>query len=684
MNGSVTSDRSSRWRRWAGRVLLGSVWLALAAPAPAAAAAKKVVVLGIDGMDPKLLQTFVDQGRLPNFKALMAEGDFRPLQTTMPPQSPVAWSTFITGMDPGGHGIFDFIHVNRAKMSPYSSMAEAAQGGGSINIGSWSFPTSGGQVRLLRKGKAFWQMLGDHGVRSTIFRMPVNFPPVKAPGHALAGMGTPDILGSMGTFSFYTDDRGNWPAVVAGGEIYEVGVTNQKVLAKLHGPANTFRRFPTEESLRLRRKGRDVNIEYEPPQMTQDFVVYLDATAGAAKFVVGDEEFILKEKEWSDWVPVAFEAIPWLVTVRSTARFYLKQLSPHFELYVSPLQIDPKKPVMPISRPSSWSSQLCAKLGYFYTQNLPEDTQAFNNGVLTAREFWEQMLLVYEEQSRALDYLLDHQDEDFLFVYFGTVDQGCHMLWHFMDPQHPAHVQDDVLKDAIAQLYEKLDSRLGRVRQALDKNATLIVMSDHGFGPFYWGVNLNTWLLERGFITLKDPSRQESGEFFSNVDWSRTKAYAAGLNGLYVNLKGREKEGIVEPGAEYQALLDELETALKAMRDPSHDGPVVTLTLRPGRDFHGPEKDQGPDILVGYNRGYRCSWDSPLGKFPKEIFVENRSAWSGDHCIDNRLVPGILVTNRRITSASPSLADLTVSVLDEYGIAQPEGLIGKDVLEPKP
>jgi predicted AlkP superfamily phosphohydrolase/phosphomutase len=648
-----------------------------------AAANKKVIVLGIDGMDPKLLQTFVDEGRMPNFKALMREGDFRPLQTTMPAQSAVAWSTFMTGMDPGGHGIFDFIHVDRSKMAPYSSMAKANPSGHAIQIGSWSFPTSGGGVQMLRKGKTFWQTLGDHGFRSTIFRMPVNFPPVKAVGRALAGMGTPDIVGSLGTFSFYTDHRGDWPQVVSGGEIYEVVVHGNRVNARLKGPPNPFRRLPTTQSLELREKGRAVSIDYENPKMTQEFVVYLDPTAGAAKFLVGDQEFILKEKEWSDWVRVKFEAIPHLITVSSAARFYLKQLSPKFELYVSPLQIDPEDPVMPISQPADWSKHLCSELGRFYTHNIPEDAQAFNQGVLTGREFWDQMMIAYEERSRALDYLLSHQDEDLLFVYFGTVDQGCHMLWHFMDPEHPAYVHDEVLKDGIAKLYEMLDGRLGRVRSALAKDTVLIVMSDHGFAPFYWEVNLNTWLLEQGYIVLKDPSKQESGEFFSNVDWSRTRAYAAGLNGLYVNLKGREKGGTIAAGPDYEALVDQLEEALLAMKDPGNGRSPVSLVLRPRRDFRGPEKEKGPDILVGYSRGYRSSSDSALGLFPKSIFADNKNAWSGDHCIDYRLVHGILVTNQRITSPTPTLADMTVSLLDEYGIAPSKELIGKDVLEPK-
>ena len=473
------------------------------------------------------------------------------------------------------------------------------------------------------------------------------------------------------------------PPSVSGGEIYEVSVKSNRVDAQLNGPVNTFRRFPSKQSLELIEKGRAVPVEYENPKMTQDFVVYLDRKAGAAKCVVGDQEFILREKEWSDWVHVEFEAIPHLIKVSSAGRFYLKQLSPKFELYVSPLQIDPEDPVMPISHPADWSKQLCAELGRFYTHNIPEDTQAFNHGVLTAHEFWDQMIFAYEERSRALDYLLKHQDEDFLFVYFGTVDQGSHMLWHFMDREHPGYVQDEVLKDGIAKLYEMLDGRLGRVRESLGKDTALIVMSDHGFAPFYWEVNLNTWLLEKGYITLKDPSKQESGEFFSNVDWSRTRAYAAGLNGLYINVRGREKNGAVTTGPEYESLMDELEKALLAMNDTRNGRSPVSLVLRPRRDFKGPEKDKGPDIMVGYSRGYRSSSDSPLGVFPKAIFVDNLSPWSGDHCIDYRLVPGILVTNRRITSQTPTLADLTVSLLHEYGIAPSKEMIGKDVLEPK-
>ncbi len=647
------------------------------------AASKKVMVLGIDGMDPKLLQTFIDQGRMPNFKALIAEGDFRPLETTMPPQSPVAWSTFMTGMDPGGHGIYDFLHVDHEKMQPYFSMAQADPGGAPINIGSWSFPTSGGGVTMLRKGTTFWQMLGEHGLRSTIFRMPVNFPPIKAPGRALAGMGTPDVVGSQGMFSFYTDHRKDFPPTVSGGTIYDVTVQSNRVEAKLYGPPNTFRRFPSKESLDLIEKGRDVTIQYENPSMTESFTVYVDRKAGAAKFVVGEQEFILKEKEWSDWIHADFEAIPHLITVGSVGRFYLKQLTPNFELYVTPLQIDPGNPFMPISQPASWSKDLCSELGIFYTLGIPEDAQAYNHGVLNAREFWDQIMIVYNERSRALDYLLDHQAEDFLFFYFGTIDQGCHMLWNFMDPQHPGYVQDDVLKDGIAKLYELIDGRLGRVRQSLGKDATLIVMSDHGFAPFYWEVNLNTWLLEQGFITLKDPSKQESGEFFSNVDWSRTRAYAAGLNGLYVNLKGREKNGIVAAGAEYDGLMDQIDKALLAMRDPRNNNQPVSLALRPRRDFKGAEREKAPDILVGYSRGYRTSSDSPLGLFPKNVFVDNKSPWSGDHCIDYRLVPGVLVSNRRITSHTPTLADLTVSLLREYGIKPPKDLIGKEVLTTK-
>lgn len=637
---------------------------------------KKVLILAVDGLDPKLLEEFVQAGVLPHFERLISEGDFKPLQTTMPPLSPVAWSTFITGMDPGGHGIFDFIHRDPVTMMPYLSMVEAGESAGGLNLGSWVIPLGSGSLELLRKGPAFWQILEEHGIPTTVFRMPANFPPVSSSGHSLSGMGTPDILGTPGMFSFYTDRPPPNAQDFSGGRVFEVEVVDNTVQARLLGPPNDFRRVPQENS----GAGFRADPESVAPDLAIDFTVYLDPDEEVAKFVVQDEEFILKEGEWSDWIPMEFEAVPYLVSVSTIGRFYLQQVRPYLRLYVTPLQIDPIEPAMPISTPEDWSRRLARDLGYFYTQELAEDTKAFDQGIFTGHEFWEQAQFVFREQRRALEYALGNFSEGLLFFYFSGVDQGSHMLWRYMDEQHPNFSHDEQLMWGIQTLYQQMDEVLGEVLAAVDESTTVIVMSDHGFAPFNRGVNLNSWLLEKGYVKLKDPT-QRGSPLFLNVDWSETRAYAFGLNGLYVNLRGRERNGIVTPGDAYQRLLDELEADLLAMTDPDNGQSAVTLVVQTHRDFQNKNLDRGPDIIVGYNRGYRSSWESPLGEFSWEIFADNDKPWSGDHSMDYRLVPGVLISNRRITLENPALYDLTVAVLDEYGISKNAEMIGQDTLE---
>ena len=642
---------------------------------------RRVIVLGIDGMDHRLLNQFIDEGRLPNFARLAATGGVARLETTMPPLSPVAWSTFITGMHPGGHGIYDFLHRDPLTAEPLESIYQIAPPGRSLSLGSWVIPLSGGEVVAQRKGTAFWELLEDAGVDTIVFRMPVNFPPVESAGRSFSGMGTPDILGTHGTFTFFTDYPPDNMNTMTGGVVQLVDVVNNRVSAQLTGPQNTFRRFPRSDA---RLRPATGSVEYESPDLTVDFEVHLDPDAGAAKFVVQDTEFVLNEGEWSDWVSVDFEAIPYLVSVGASARFYLLDIRPDFKLYVTPLQIDPINPVLPVSTPDDWSAEIADSIGRFYTQELPEDTKAFQEGIFSGREFWEQSQFVYREQRLAFDYMLDSFDDGLLFFYFSSVDQGAHMLFHYMDAEHPLHEQDELLAQGIRTLYEEMDEVVGQLLEFIDaeddQDTTLIVMSDHGFSPFYWGINLNTWLLEEGYVTLRDPSRQGQMPLFLNVDWERTTAYAVGLQGLYVNLQGREGRGVVPP-SEYEATLDKLEADLLAMRDERNGNAPVRLVFRTHDEWEGADLTDAPDIVVGYDWGYRTSWDSPLGQFPRDIFVDNDETWSGDHSIDYRLVPGVFLSNRQITMDTPALYDLTVTVLDEFGVPPLPEMVGEDALE---
>jgi len=622
--------------------------------------AKKVVILGIDGMDPQILKGFAEKGLLPNFSKLMADGDFKALQTTMPPLSPVAWSTFITGMDPGGHEIFDFIHRDPKTIMPEFAMARTIPSDWTVTLGSWVIPLRGGRIESMRRGRAFWELLEEQGVPTTVYRMPSNFPP-KSEGHTLSGMGTPDILGTPGTFSFYTDQPPPGSEEISGGRVFQVAVRDHKVDAQLLGPENSFRT--------------------SGGNMTVPFEVFLDPEQPVAKLLVQDHELVLREGEWSDWVRVDFEALPYVVGVSAIGRFYLQQVRPSFKLYVTPLQINPEDPAMPISEPEDWVADLQRELGYFYTQELPEDTKAFSAGIFSGEEFWEQSQFVFRESRRALDYALRNFKEGLLFFYFSSVDQGSHMLWSYSDEKHPGFRRDSKLSGAIQTLYQEMDEALGKVMRSIDDDTTLIVMSDHGFNPFYWEVNLNSWLVEKGYVHLNDLSLRDGVTLYQNVDWSRTEAYALGLNGIYVNLRGREGNGVVSRGAEYDSLLDRLEADLLAMVDPRNGNHPVTLVTRTRRDLKGTNPDTGPDLIVGYNRGYRSSWKSPLGEFPREIFIDNRDPWSGDHSVDYRLVPGVLLSNRTISMEKPALYDLTVGVLDEFGAEKLPAMIGKDCLD---
>jgi len=653
-----------------------------AVPARPSGKSRKVLVLGIDGMDPNLLRKHMDAGEMPNFARLIAQGGFRPLQTSTPPQSPVAWSNFITGMDPGGHGIFDFLHRDPATIQPFLSMSKTQGAAHRLNLGSWSLPLSSGKALQLRKGKAFWQVLGEHGIPATIYKMPANFPPVPFKGKSLSGMGTPDLTGSQGgSYTFFTSRHLENEKEITGSKVELIEVRDNRVEVKIVGPANEFRRVPASENEGQELLTGESETRLKNPKTTIDLRVFLDPEEPVAKFEIQGQEFILKEGEWSDWIHLEFKMIPGLASVRAVCRLYLQKVRPDFRLYLSPHQIDPENPALPISTPGDWSRDLAERVGLYYTQGLPIDTKALSHKIFSGFEYWELSSFMLREQLRALDYLLETFERGVLFFYICNIDQDSHMLWRYQDPQHPAYDTTTGPTDGIATRYREMDEMLGRVFEKMGDDTDLIVMSDHGFSPFYWEVNLNTWLLDKGYVVLKQRWRQEQCRNFDEVDWRHTTAYALGLNGVYVNRKGREVYGVVDSDKGYQDKLNELEKDLLEMQDTERKEHPITQVIQTRRDLHGGNTGIGPDIIVGYNRGYRVSWKSPMGEFPKEHFPANLDAWSADHCVDSRVVPGILVSNRKITMESPALYDVTAAVLALYGISPLPEMLGKNCLE---
>ena len=619
-----------------------------------------IIVLGIDGLDYAMTRQLVEAGRLPNFRRLADSGTFGPLETSLTPQSPVAWSNFITGLDSGGHGIYDFLHRDLERDPPlpfgwpYQSMTKETPVGRSLTLGGWSFPLSGGEIQLARYGTPFWKLLDDNGIDSTLLRMPANYPPVGAGARELSGMGTPDLGGTPGEFTFFSTDRRQFMKKdVSGGNIYPAdiidGVFNGTLYALTDNP------FTLEEA----------------DAVGADFTVFIDPVNPVAKIMINDQELILQEGEWSPWVSADFELVPYVMSISGAVRFYLKSARQDFGLYVTPIQIDPLNPGSAISYPDSFASELGYATGRYYTQEMPQDTKAVQWGVFNLDEYLTQVRLTRAETTTQYKHLLDNWDGGFLFSYFGSVDQTSHVMWGLTrDPEHPAYVADthDPYHDVIPALYEEFDALIGYTLDRIPDNTLLVIMSDHGFGSWRRTFHLNTWLHENGYMALQRRTRLPIREFFSGVDWGKTQAYSVGISALYLNLRGRESQGMVAPGDREELLL-QLEHDLLATLDPKTGKPAISRVFIRDRDFHDRGNlEIGPDIIVGYAPHVRGSGNGALGGLAAEFITDNIDDWSGSHIWDPAAVPGVLLTSRALSRPASSLQNLAAALLAEYGI----------------
>jgi predicted AlkP superfamily phosphohydrolase/phosphomutase len=614
------------WDMQADRGCVTALLLMLATAACGHRPARQVIVIGVDGMDP----AFVERhwADLPNLVRLRDRGSFARLQTTTPPQSPVAWSTFITGLDPAQHGIFDFVHRDPGTLEPFLSMGETRAPRFTIPLGPYELPLTSPQVVSLRKGRAFWELLEERGIPATIIHMPVNYPPVKA-GEALAGMGTPDLRGTQGTFAYYSDGLGVEEGTVPGGRILRAEVTGGHAELSVEGPPNSLRK----------------DHRYAAVTLTVD----IDPQQPWARLASGDAAAIVREGEWSEWLPVDFALIPHLASVHGMFRVFARQLHPRLELYVSPVNADPLSPDLPISEPAHFSREIARRIGRYTTLGIPEDTSALRQGAFNLQEFLAQSRMVLNDERKLQDESLTRFQEGLLFFYFSSVDQNSHVLW--------GHHEAELLG-----FYRAVDDAIGEaIRRKPD--AELMILSDHGFAFFDRAVGLNNWLAENGFIALANGTDE--------IDWTRTKAYAMGLNALYVNLSGRERFGIVQPGNERDAVIRGLREKLLAWRDPKNGSVVVEAVS----DTHA----SSPDLIVGYGRGYRASWQTGIGGFSKTALEDNVDAWTADHCINAADVPGVLFTSRRVRVSDPALKDLPVSLLTLFGVKPATGMTGRSV-----
>ena len=613
------------------------------------ASVKKVIFLGLDGLDPKLTDRFLAEGKLPNLARLKEQGSYSRLRTTFPALSPVAWSTFATGVNPAKHNIFDFLNRNMKSYVPELAAAKVHKPGRILKIGRLRIPLSPSHVELKRKSQPFWKILGQQQIGSTIIRVPITFPPDKFNGRLLSAMSTPDLRGTQGSFSQFTTRIGE--ATFESGSRYPLTRTETGFEGMLEGPDDVLLENggPMRIPLRIRVEGKTPMLEIQ------------------------DASYKLEPGVYTPWVKLKFKAALG-IKVNGIARFLVTETTPHFSLYVSPIQIDPEKPALPISHPPYYAAYLAKLIGAYSTLGMAEDTWALNEGVIDEDEFLKQSYLLMEEREAMFRNALAKTRRGVVACVFDTSDRVQHMFYRFLHEDHA----DSRHAGTIADLYQRMDRLVGLALDHVDPDTVLFVLSDHGFCSFRRGINLNAWLRDNGYLVMEEGAT-ESGRYFKGVDWSRTRAYTLGLGGLYLNLKGREAQGIVNPGAEAEGLKQELIQKLQKLRDEERDTIGIRAVYATNALYRGPYLAEAPDLIVGYNEGYRTSWDAAVGKVTAGVFEDNCKAWSGDHSVDPELVPGVLFSNRKIEAQDPGIEDMAPTVLQLFGVARPAWMEGRPV-----
>jgi predicted AlkP superfamily phosphohydrolase/phosphomutase len=700
------------------------VLLALLAT-PVAAEGPKVIVLGFDGVDARYTERWMNEGKLPNLAKLRAEGTFRALRPTVPAQTPVSWSTFTTGIDPGRTGIFDFLRRDPKTYLPvfaafdetkepflmgdrnpiafslgvllafvliaavWFAIKRRRSAGPAIVLGiglvlagavfvavKKYIPTHRPGVINRRQGIPFWEAASKAGKKAVIVHVPVTFPATDFDeGHMLSGLGVPDVSGRVGKPFFFTSelDRQKSGSNEFSIEVVQLEDNKGVIQTTIQGPPN--------------------KLFDDPPYIAIPMTVTVADDRNSVQIEVSGQKLTLKPGQWTGWVEFVFPFNP-LIKIRGISRFHLLASQPEVKLYLSPINFDPRSlpPGFRISTPEKWAPQVAKDLGLYKTLGWQIDTWAISEGFATEQIFWDDMAWTVTQSRKMFNTFLA-SDNDLVVQCFEFPDRVGHVFWRIVDPKHPAYDAKLAAEwgDALLKSYQLMDAIVGDAMAAAGKNhAALIVLSDHGFASFRKSVNYNTWLVINGYMTLRSGVQAkeknvemlfDQGQFWENVDWSKTRAYAMGLGEVYVNLEGREAHGVVKPGAEYDALKLELKQRLVAMQDPETAEYPVRRVLAREEVYRQFDPNMIPDLFVLNNDGYRVSWQTSLGGIPKNVLEPNKGVWSGDHCsVDPEIVKGIFFYNRRLTTdRAPYIADVYPTVLGLLGVKNPYALDGVEL-----
>lgn len=619
---------------------------------------RKLIFLGLDGLEPDLVERYLAEGKLPNLAALRKQGRYSRLRTTFPPLSPVAWATFATGSNPGKHNLFDFLNRNLRSYLPELSSSRVHQPSKVLKVGGWRIPLSKPTVEMRRKSRPFWSLLGDNRVSSTILRVPITFPPEPFEGRALSAMCTPDLLGTQGSFQVFTDARADTVFEEAGA-CYALAGSGDTWTGEIRGPENSIR--VSSGSLRI------------------PFRLQLDRKSGSGRIQIGRTTHELPADRCTPWIRLTFRA-GLGIKVSGIGQFRLAAVEPNVRLYLSPIAIDPEKPALPISHPACYAPYLAKLLGDYSTLGLAEDTWALNERVIDEDTFLEQANQICSEREAMLEATLDRTRKGLVACVFDTPDRVQHMFYRYLEPSHPAHrANGNSLQryaGTLEELYMHMDRIVGSTMRHVDDETVLFVLSDHGFKSFQRGVNLNAWLEQEGYLAVREETREEG--YLRGVDWRRTRAYSFGLAGIYLNLEGRESRGIV-PRSEAQRLAREIAGKITGLADPARAAVAVNRGYAKHDVYTGPYVSAAPDVVVGFSPGYRSSWGVAIGKVGGPVFEDNTKAWSGDHCVDPPLIPGVVFCNRDFDAEQPGIEDMAPTAMRLFGYEPPAHMDGTDL-----
>lgn len=622
-----------------------------------ARSAGRLVILGFDGVDPRWLDRWVGEGKLPTLARLVAASggqSYRRLASTIPPQSPVAWATFATGTQPGEHGIFDFIRPSRTASGPLP--VQPMQGTTTFEQPDRGPPTT----TSFRTGIPFWKTIADEGIPTVAINVPYSFPPdPMRHGRMLSGLGVPDLLGINSLFTYGTSapppESERNPG---GGRIVPIRMDGERGELVLEGPK------PSDQA----------------PARTRVLLSFTRRADGKVEARVGTRSLVLEPRVFSEFVEVDF--VDGDFHARGVVRLLLLEASPTLRVFITPISVDPREPWFPISYPGEFAETVAEGLGHVYkTVGWDHDTSSLNAEVLDDELFLRDMDAIETDRREMLLDAIARDDFRMLVWVSTATDRVSHMFYRLIDPEHPRY--DAALAarfgDAIENEYRRMDETVRLVLAQLRPEDTLVLVSDHGFHDFRRGLHVNQWLAQNGFLAFRD-GKTTGGDFLVDVDWSRTQAYALGTGQIYLNLRGREREGIVS-ASEGRSVIERIGNGLLALRDAERAGATVVSHVYYADDvYRGRRRAEAPDLQIGFAENYRTSWESILGAAPAGLYADNDRKWSGDHSASAAEdTPGILIANRPLVPHA-SIADLAPTAVSFFGLPVPRHYVGRSVL----